>query len=160
MVASGSFDNTGNPYNVSRIINGDTTFNLAAYKAYSPLFISVTFAMSYGLSFASVTAALTYTIIYHGKKILNQARSLLSEQPDIHARLMSAYKGVPDWWYLSLFCASMGIRDLGCTRTNAFLKCPCSCSVPSPSRSGILISLSGLSSSLSPFVRSNSRVRV
>ncbi len=107
MVASGSFDNTGNRYNVSSIINDDATFNLEAYKAYSPLFISVSFAISYGLSFAAIAATLVHVLLYHGKRILNQARHSLSEPPDIHVRLMSVYEGVPDWWYFSLFCASM-----------------------------------------------------
>ena len=107
MVSSQSFDNTGSPYNVSRIINDDSTFNIAAYEAYSPLFISITFAISYGLSFAAVTSTLTHTLIYYRKQIWNQARRSLSEQPDIHARLMSVYKGVPDWWYLTIFRASI-----------------------------------------------------
>ncbi len=107
MASSRSFDNTGNPYNVSRVINDDATFNLDAYRAYSPLFISATFAISYGLSFASITSTLTHTLIYYRKQIWNQTRRSLSEQPDIHARLMSVYKGVPDWWYLIIFCASI-----------------------------------------------------
>lgn len=50
-----SYDNTGKQYDVSRIINEDSTLNLMRYEAYSPLFLSTTFAMSYGLSFASIT---------------------------------------------------------------------------------------------------------
>ncbi|KAI9432319.1 OPT oligopeptide transporter [Lactarius indigo] len=103
LVSSRSFDNTGASYNVSRIINDDLTFNHEAYKAYSPIFLSVTFAISYGLSFASITSTLSHTLIYYRKQIWNQARRSLSEQPDIHARLMSVYKGVPDWWYLVIF---------------------------------------------------------
>jgi hypothetical protein len=118
MVASGSFDNTGSPYNVTRILNDDSTFNLDAYKAYSPLFISVTFAISYGLSFAAIASTVTHTLLYYRKQIWNQARRSLSEQPDIHARLMSVYKGVPDWWYLSIFCASIRSRGSECTATN------------------------------------------
>jgi hypothetical protein len=103
LVSSHSFDNTGKTYNVSRIINDDLSFNLQAYKAYSPLFLSASFAMSYGLSFASITATLTHTFLYYRKQIWIQARRSLSEQPDIHARLMSVYKEVPDWWYLTIF---------------------------------------------------------
>ncbi|KAF8264679.1 OPT oligopeptide transporter [Lactarius quietus] len=99
MVSSQSFDNTGSPYNVSRIIKDDATFNIDAYKAYSPIFISVTFAIAYGLSFASIASTLTHTLIYFPKKIWNQDR----QQPDIHARLMSVYKEVPGWWYLIIF---------------------------------------------------------
>ncbi|KAF8257802.1 OPT oligopeptide transporter protein-domain-containing protein [Lactarius quietus] len=104
IVSSQSFDNTGSPYNISRIINDDSTFNIEAYKAYSPIFISVTFAIFYGLSFATITSAITHTLIYHRKQIWNRAR----RQPDIHARLMSVYKDVPDWWYLTLFCTMFG----------------------------------------------------
>ncbi|KAF8493655.1 OPT oligopeptide transporter [Russula emetica] len=103
LVSSHSFDNTGQIYNVSNIINADSTFNLKAYKAYSPLFLSASFAMAYGLSFASITATLTHTYLYYRKQIWTQARRSLSEQPDIHARLMSVYKEVPDWWYLTIF---------------------------------------------------------
>ncbi|KAH9059645.1 small oligopeptide transporter [Lactarius vividus] len=103
LVSSHSFDNRGKSYNVTRIINEDASFNLEAYQAYSPLFISASFAMSYGLSFASITATLTHIFLYYRKQIWTQARRSLSEQPDIHARLMSVYKEVPDWWYISVF---------------------------------------------------------
>lgn len=103
LVSSHSFDNTGKTYNVSRIINDDSSFNLEAYRAYSPLFLSASFAVSYGLSFASITATLTHTFLYYRKQVWIQARRSLSEQPDIHARLMAVYKEVPDWWYLTIF---------------------------------------------------------
>ncbi|KAG5730198.1 hypothetical protein E4T56_gene11694 [Termitomyces sp. T112] len=98
-----SFDNIGNTYNVSRIINADTTFNQEAYSAYSPLFLSTTFAISYGLSFASITATLTHAFLYFRKQIWVQARRAMHEQPDIHARLMSRYPQVPQWWYIVIF---------------------------------------------------------
>ncbi|KAF8264397.1 OPT oligopeptide transporter protein-domain-containing protein [Lactarius quietus] len=82
MVSSQPFDNTGSP----------------------PLFISVTFAIFYGLSFASVTSTLTHTLIYHRKQIWNRAL----RQPDIHTRLMSVYKEVPNWWYLTIFFIMFG----------------------------------------------------
>ncbi|KAF8258410.1 OPT oligopeptide transporter protein-domain-containing protein [Lactarius quietus] len=105
MVSSQAFDNTGNPYNVSRILNDDVTLNIDAYNAYSPVFISAMFAISYGLSFAMVTSTITHTLVYHRKRIWNRAQ----RQPDIHTRLMSVYKEVPDWWYLTIFCTMFGI---------------------------------------------------
>ncbi|KAI0245630.1 small oligopeptide transporter [Lactifluus subvellereus] len=103
LVSSQSFDNTGNIYNVSRVINADGSFNLQIYQSYSPVFLSVSFAISYGLSFASITAVLIHTLLHNSKQILTQSRRSLSDQPDIHARLMSVYKEVPDWWYLFIF---------------------------------------------------------
>ncbi|KAF8493699.1 OPT oligopeptide transporter protein-domain-containing protein [Russula emetica] len=103
LVSSDTFDNTGKQYNVSQIINSDSSFNLQAYKSYSPIFLSASLAISYGLSFATITATLTHTFLYYRKYIWTHARRPLSEQPDIHAHLMSVYKEVPSWWYLTIF---------------------------------------------------------
>lgn len=101
--SSGTYDNTGQRYNVSRIINDDTTFNQQAYEAYSPLFISTTFSVCYGLASAAVPATITHSILYFRKLIWNQARRAVTEQPDIHSRLMSRYPQVPEWWYAVIF---------------------------------------------------------
>ena len=92
-----SYDNTGASYNVTAILTPELTIDMAKYKAYSPLFLSATFALSYGLSFASITATLVHSFLYFRKQIWVQSRRSLHEQPDIHAKLMSRYKQVPDW---------------------------------------------------------------
>ncbi|KAI3403216.1 hypothetical protein KGF56_003986 [Candida oxycetoniae] len=99
--SSGSFDRFQDNYQVSRIVNKDLTFNDAEYKKYSPLFLSTTFAISYGLSFASTTATIVHTILFHGKEIIEQFKC--KETPDVHNRLMSRYKRVPEWWFLISF---------------------------------------------------------
>ncbi|EPQ50620.1 small oligopeptide transporter [Gloeophyllum trabeum ATCC 11539] len=99
----GSYDNTGATYNVTAILTPQGTLNATMYHNYSPLFLSTTFALSYGLSFASITAIIMHTLLYFRKQIWVQSRRSLSEQPDIHARLMSRYQQVPDWWYLVIF---------------------------------------------------------
>jgi OPT family small oligopeptide transporter len=98
-----SYDNTGAGYNVTQILNADATFNEEQYKAYSPLFLSTTFAIAYGLSFASITATLTHAFLYFRKQIWTQSRRAMHEQPDIHARLMARYPQVPEWWYAVIF---------------------------------------------------------
>ncbi|PCH34542.1 OPT oligopeptide transporter [Wolfiporia cocos MD-104 SS10] len=98
-----SYDNRGNAYDVTRILTPDATLDLAAYEAYSPLFLSTTFAMAYGLSFASITSTIVHTLLYFRKQIWVQSRRSLSEQPDIHARLMNRYPQVPEWWYGCIF---------------------------------------------------------
>jgi OPT family small oligopeptide transporter len=104
MSSSKSWDNTGKKYQVLRIVDENSNFNEEKYKAYSPLFLSTTFAISYGLSFASITATLTHTLIYYRKQIWTQARRSINEQADIHARLMARYPQVPEWWYAIIFC--------------------------------------------------------
>lgn len=103
ILANYAFDNTGATYNVTAILSAEKTFDRAKYEAYSPLFLPTAFAISYGLSFASVTATITHAFLYFRKQIWQQSRRSLSEQPDIHARLMSKYREVPDWWYGCVF---------------------------------------------------------
>ncbi len=60
MSTSTPFDNTGATYNPRLVIlNG--TFNEEAYKAYSPVYISVTFVVDFMAAFASITAVLVHT---------------------------------------------------------------------------------------------------
>ncbi|KAI0327741.1 OPT oligopeptide transporter [Cubamyces sp. BRFM 1775] len=104
--ALGPYDNHGRPYNLSRILNSDATFNEEAYKAYSPLFLSATFAISYGLAFASITATIVHAVLYFRKPIAVHLHRSLGEQPDIHAQLMAKYPQVPEWWYACILAVT------------------------------------------------------
>ncbi|KIY53543.1 hypothetical protein FISHEDRAFT_33032 [Fistulina hepatica ATCC 64428] len=68
-----------------------TLNDATTYAQYIPLFLSTTFAISYGLSFARITATLTHVLLYFRKQIWTQTRRSMNEQPDIHARPMSRY---------------------------------------------------------------------
>lgn len=106
--SSGSFDRYQNTYNVSRIVDKKTlTFNKEEYKKYSPLFLSTTFALSYGLSFASITATIMHTILFHGKDIVQQYKR--KDTQDVHNRLMKSYKPTPDWWFAVVFLVFFGM---------------------------------------------------
>ncbi|KAL0573516.1 hypothetical protein V5O48_008437, partial [Marasmius crinis-equi] len=141
ILSKSSFDNTFKMYNVTRILDGNMTFDLEAYQNYSPLFLSLslpnlfspleshsidffygrtTFALSYGLSFATITATLSHCFLYYRKQIWRQARRSLREQPDIHARLMSQYLQVPDWWYYITFVIpfALGVISIEIWPTN------------------------------------------
>ena len=65
-----------------------------------------TFAISYGLSFAAITSTIVHTWIYYRKQIIYQSKRSLKEMPDIHARLMSVYEEVPNYWYGLIFSTS------------------------------------------------------
>src|SRR5438045_2267599 len=56
-----SYDDTGKRYNVTRVLNEQFNFDIGKYKSYSPLFLGTTFALAYGLSFATITAVLMHT---------------------------------------------------------------------------------------------------
>ncbi|KAF9529995.1 OPT oligopeptide transporter [Crepidotus variabilis] len=106
--ARGAYTNTGQTYDVTQILNEDSTFNQEKYSAYSPLYLSATFALSYGLSFASITSTLTHAALYYRKQIWVQSRRAMHEQDDIHARLMAKYRQVPEWWYAVVFLTMFG----------------------------------------------------
>lgn len=79
----------------------------------------ISFAISYGLSFASLTSTIVHTfcmyqnflfflwlkangrdsVVWYRRDIARQFRSSLQDESDIHARLMQAYPEVPQWWY-------------------------------------------------------------
>ncbi|KAG6330038.1 hypothetical protein ID866_9050, partial [Astraeus odoratus] len=50
-----------------------------------------------------------HTLLFFRKEIWRQSRLSMSDQLDIHARLMSRYKQVPDWWYLLIFVITFTI---------------------------------------------------
>lgn len=54
-----AFDNTGNSYNPIQIITNGT-FDLSKYEAYSPVFLSSSLAIAYGIAFASFTSLLVH----------------------------------------------------------------------------------------------------
>ncbi|KAJ5459952.1 uncharacterized protein N7458_001504 [Penicillium daleae] len=110
---SSTYDNTQNPYNVSKILGPGFTFDEEAYKAYSPMFLAPTFAINYGLSFAALTAALVHIILFHRKEIWHRFRAAQNQEPDIHLTLMKKYKEVPEWWYALLFLASVALGLAG-----------------------------------------------
>lgn len=59
--------------------------------------------MTYVLALALFTCVITHTVLYHGRNIWYGMRKVKTEPDDIHAKLMSVYPEVPDWWYLSVF---------------------------------------------------------
>ncbi|KAF5601206.1 sexual differentiation process isp4 [Fusarium pseudoanthophilum] len=107
MSDSGTYDNTGASYNTSRILTKNFDLDEEEYKNYSPLFISTTFAISYGLSFAAISSLVVYTYLHNGKQIWQQWRNSTNEKPDIHMKLMRKYKEAPTWWYMSLFAVML-----------------------------------------------------
>ena len=109
MSDSQSYDNTGNLYNVTKILTPEYTLDLAKYNAYSPLFLSTTFALTYGLSFATISAVIVHTAIFHGSDLWLRVKNMRTDEDDVHLRMMRKYKDVPQWWYSIMFISMMAI---------------------------------------------------
>lgn len=106
---SNSYDNTGMPYNVHKILTPEFTLDLAAYKSYSPLFLSTTFGLCYGLSFAAIAAVIVHTALFHGPEIYERWKAARTDEEDVHTRMMRKYKDAPNWWYLCIMLSMIAI---------------------------------------------------
>jgi hypothetical protein len=95
------FDRFGQPYDVTQVLDSSQSFNVTAYEAYSPLYLTSTYASVYSLAFALSTAVIVHTVIYHGKSIWDKLKKVRTEADDVHAKLMKHYSEVPDWWYVA-----------------------------------------------------------
>lgn len=99
-----SYDRYAEPYNVSRVLYPDHTLNIQAYNDYSPLYLTLSYAATYFLSFVLCTCMLVHTVLYHGPALMKGLKRAKMEDEDIHSKLMRYYPEVPDWWYAAVFC--------------------------------------------------------
>lgn len=110
MSTSGVFDRFGAPYNTGLVVDvASMSLNETAYKEYSPLFLPITYATAYGVSFMLATAVVVHTALYYGKDIVQRIKRTEKEKVDVHMRLMLVYPEVPDWWYLVFLAIAIGL---------------------------------------------------
>jgi hypothetical protein len=83
ILSAAVFDNTGHPYNVSRILTPDFLFDEKAYADYSPVYLPITYVLSYGVQFAALTSLVTHTICWYGKDIWQQTRKAFEERREL-----------------------------------------------------------------------------
>lgn len=96
-----AYDNTGAPYNLSAVITNNA-FDQTKYEQYSPMFLPMTYAFTYGTIFATYPAVVVHTYLWYRKDIVRQFRRSLKDETDIHAHLMTKYAEAPHWWFASL----------------------------------------------------------
>jgi OPT family small oligopeptide transporter len=115
-----TFDNTGMPYDPSLVVTNGT-FDVAQYEAYSPVFMTATMAIAYGVAFAAFSSVVVHTFcefscicishrrvltvfstVWYRRDIVRRFKSSLKDERDVHSRLMQAYSEVPQWWYVIL----------------------------------------------------------
>ena len=79
IISSAVYDDTGKPYDVSRILTKDYHFDQEAYSKYSKVYLPITYALAYGAQFASLSALVTHTLCWHGPDIWQQTKKSLAE---------------------------------------------------------------------------------
>lgn len=83
ILSAAVFDNTGQPYNVSRILTAEFLFDQKAYEEYSPVYLPITYVLSYGVQFAALTSLVTHTVCWYGKDIWHQTQKAFEERRDL-----------------------------------------------------------------------------
>jgi len=113
------WDNTASRYKVLKVVNKDTMFDEAGYKAYSPAYLSAANSFLYGMFFAVYTATITHTILYHRREIVAGFKNLFSrksafaDSKDVHTRLMRSYREVPEYVYFGVLLVSIALGAAG-----------------------------------------------
>ncbi|KAJ8604186.1 hypothetical protein MRB53_041899 [Persea americana] len=121
-----SFDNTGNIYNVTRILDGKGGVDVAAYKEYGPPYFSGANVFGQGAWFAFYPLNLFYVFITHWEALWDSAKDMyramrygehsIRSKEDSHARMMRKYSEAPEWWFFTVLVLSLVIGIVALTR--------------------------------------------
>ena len=79
-----SYDRFQQTYEVKNILT-DLKFDQKKYNAYSPIYLSTTFALQYGLSFAAIVATVFHVGLWHGEEIVARTKGA-STRVEGHSR--------------------------------------------------------------------------
>ncbi len=97
ILSSAVFDDNGKPYDVSRILTKDFHFNPEAYRNYSKVYLPITYALSYGVQFAGLSALITHTAVWHGREIWQQTVKSLAENKDVEPDYQPVSSGAGEY---------------------------------------------------------------
>ncbi|XP_078430059.1 oligopeptide transporter 7-like [Wolffia australiana] len=123
--SDGLFTSTGQPYNISTIIDDNFHFDLDSYRKEGPLYLSTYFAMYYGVGFATLTATLVHVLLFYGREVYTLSKSALKEKKmDVHTRLMIVYRRVPESWFITILLANIALTIFACEYYNEQLQLP------------------------------------
>ncbi|KAJ4264521.1 hypothetical protein NW762_005723 [Fusarium torreyae] len=111
------FDNTGEVFNVSRVINkrDGFTFDVDKYEEYSHIYLPVTYALNtFGLSFAPISSLFVWLFLEKRQEIMKTFRDARQSFTSVKGttsrdRLQPQYEAVPLWWYMIAALVALGI---------------------------------------------------
>ena len=113
------FDNTGTHYEVLNTVDENGLFDEAAYKAYSPAYLSAGMLLVYGMYFIVYTSTITHSYLYDRREIaagfknVISRKSALADSKDVHTRLMRSYREVPEYVYFAVLAVSIALGAVG-----------------------------------------------
>ncbi|RCV35193.1 hypothetical protein SETIT_7G220900v2 [Setaria italica] len=109
------FTGAGQLYNITAIVNDRFEIDMGAYEQQGKIHLSLFFAISYGLGFASIAATLSHVALFYGKEIYQRFRESYRGKPDVHTRMMRRYDDIPNWWFYVLLALTMAVAMVLCT---------------------------------------------
>ncbi|GER43670.1 oligopeptide transporter [Striga asiatica] len=119
------FTSSGQIYNISSIIDSNFHLDKMAYERAGPLHLSTFFAMTYGVGFAALSATVMHVALFHGREIWEQIKSSFKEKKmDIHTKLMSKYRQVPEWWFWCILAVNISLTIFACEYYEEQLQLP------------------------------------
>ncbi|KAH8659933.1 Tetrapeptide transporter, OPT1/isp4 [Xylariales sp. PMI_506] len=109
LISNTVWDRYAEPYNITRVVTPDVQLDVAAYEAYSPLFLGSAFALAYAMGFANLISNVVHVALFYGKDVWARFRDANYEEPDIHLKLIRKYKECPEWWFSIIFAVSFAL---------------------------------------------------
>lgn len=113
------FDNTGQEYNVSKVLTSNNGVNIDEYLVYGPPYYAIANLFITGGNFIYYTFSVVYVFIKYWaplKKafvgmVVNtiKGRSVYTGFTDGHSRMMRKYPEVPEWWYGIVFAFGFAV---------------------------------------------------
>lgn len=130
---AGLFDNEGQEFNVSRVLNDDNSFNTERYQNYSQPYFSAGFLLNYGVNFMYMPAVVVWMILYKWKLLVKNIGSfakgvvsstkILENYDDRFSREMKKHPEAPEYWYGILLCVGFGL-SIATVEHWGFVNCP------------------------------------
>ncbi|XP_020591466.1 oligopeptide transporter 1-like [Phalaenopsis equestris] len=127
LFSSHVFMGNGSAYDVDQVLDPKTfSFSQEGYDKVGPINLSILFAYTYGLSFATVAATLSHVALFHGRNIMNLTKSAFRDEfADVHTRIMKKnYERIPQWWFHVLLVLMFGLAILACEGFGKQLQLP------------------------------------
>ncbi|KAI1333731.1 OPT oligopeptide transporter protein-domain-containing protein [Xylariaceae sp. FL0016] len=114
--SSSAFSNNGSTYDVQQVVVNNQ-LNETLYQQYSPPFYSAGYILTVGANYAFYPVYFLYIMVNQWKtmsaafrdfyKGLRYGKGNYEGASDVHSRLMSKYKEVPDWWFLIILVGAI-----------------------------------------------------
>ncbi|KAL0718430.1 hypothetical protein Bca4012_067752 [Brassica carinata] len=111
-------------YDIPAIVNDKFELDLVKYEQQGRINLSMFFALSYGLGFATIASTLTHVALFYGREITERFRVSYKGREDVHTRLMKRYTDIPSWWFYSMLASTLLVSLALCVFLNDQVQMP------------------------------------